>query len=113
MIAPGDTLALNIATTPGDNRQRPFARLSYDTTNGVDGLRIGASGLYSEVWPGDWRRQFADNTKTEAFELRASIAPVQSQRSTLTLTMATGFSNVTERDTIGQIYYDAIRPVSL
>jgi hemolysin activation/secretion protein len=113
MINPGDTLAANLSTTPGDPRQLRFARLSYDTPIGVDGLRIGASGLYSEVWPGDWRRQFADNTKTEAFELRASIVPLQSQKSTLTLTVATGFSNVTERDTFGPIYYDAIRTVSL
>ena len=113
MIAPGDTLALNLSTTPGDPRQLRFARLSYDTPVGVDGLRIGASGLYSEVWPGDWRRLFADNTKTEAFELRASIAPLQSQKQTLTLTMAAGFSNVTERDFFGPIYHDAIRTISL
>lgn len=49
---------------------------------GIDGLRIGASGLYSEVWPGDWRRLIADNTKTAAFELRASIIPLQSQKQT-------------------------------
>ena len=78
-----------------------------------DGLRIGASGLYSEVWPGDWRRLFADNTKTEAFEVRASIAPLQSQKQSLTLTLTAGFSNVSERDYIGPIYYDAIRTISL
>jgi hemolysin activation/secretion protein len=113
MIAPGDTLALNLATTPGDPRQLRFARMSYDTPIGVDGLRIGASGLYSEVWPGDWRRTVADNTKTEAFEVRASIAPLQSQRSSLTLTLAAGFSNVAERDFFGPIYNDAIRTISL
>ena len=113
MIAPGDTLALNLATTPGDPRQLRFARLSYDTPIGVDGLRVGASGLYSEVWPGDWRRLYADNTKTEAFEIRASILPLQSQKSTLTLTLAAGFSNVSERDFFGPIYYDAIRTISV
>jgi hemolysin activation/secretion protein len=113
MITPGDTLALNLSTTPGDPRQLRFARLSYDTPIGVDGLRIGASGLYSEVWPGDWRKQFADNTKTEAFELRASIVPVQSQKSTLTLTLAAGFSSVSERDFFGPIYTDNIRTISL
>ncbi len=113
MIAPGDTLALNLSTTPGDPRQLRFARLSYDTPIGVDGLRIGASGLYSEVWPGDRRRLFADHTRTEAFELRASIAPLQSQKSTLTLTVSTGFSNVAERDVFGPFYYDAIRTVSV
>jgi hemolysin activation/secretion protein len=113
MIAPGDTLALNLATTPGDPRQLRFARLSYDTPVGVDGLRIGASGLYSEVWPGDWRRRFADNTTTEAFEMRASIAPVQLQKQSLTLTMAAGFSNAAESDVFGPIYRDAIRIISL
>jgi hemolysin activation/secretion protein len=113
MIAPGDVLALNLATTPGDPRQLRFARMSYDTPIGVDGLRIGASGLYSEVWPGDWRRLVADNTKTEAFEVRASINPLQSQRSSLTLTFAAGFSNVAERDFFGPIYNDAIRTISL
>ena len=113
LIAPGDTLALNLSTTPGDPRQLRFARMSYDTPIGVDGLRIGASGLYSEVWPGDWRRLVADNTKTEAFEVRASIAPLQSQKSSLTLTLAAGFSNVAERDFFGPIYSDAIRTISL
>ena len=113
MIAPGDTLALNLATTPGDPRQLRFARLSYDTPVGVDGLRVGASGLYSEVWPGDWRRLFADNTKTEAFEVRASIVPLMSQKQSLTLTMAAGFSNVSEQADFGSIYFDAIRTISL
>ena len=113
MIAPGDTLALNLATTPGDPRQLRFARLSYDTPVGVDGLRVGASGLYSEVWPGDWRRLFADNTKTEAFEVRASIVPLMSQKQSLTLTMAAGFSNVSEQAVFGPIYFDAIRTISL
>ena len=113
LIAPGDTLALNLATTPGDPRQLRFARLSYDTPIGVDGLRVGASGLYSEVWPGDWRRLFADNTKTEAFEVRASIAPLMSHKQSLTLTMAAGFSNVSEKASFGPIYFDAIRTISL
>ena len=113
MLTPGDTLALNLSTTPGDPRQLRFARMSYDAPIGVDGLRIGASGLYSEVWPGDWRRLAADNTKTEAFEIRASIQPLQSQQQTLTLTLAAGFSNASERNFFGPIYSDAIRTISL
>lgn len=113
MVTPGDTLALNLSTTPGDPRQLRFARLSYDMPVGIDGLRIGASGLYSEVWPGDWRRLIADNTKTAAFELRASIIPLQSQKQTLTLTLSAGYTDVAERDFWGPIYRDAIRTVSL
>jgi hemolysin activation/secretion protein len=112
-LVPGDTLAVNLSTTPGDVRQLAYGRLSYDVPIGTDGLRIGASGVYSEAWPGDWRHAYNDNTKTETFELRASYSPLQSQRSTLTLTAATSFSNVTEADVIGPIYYDKIRTFNL
>ena len=64
-LAPGDTLVVNLSTTPGDPRQLAFGRLSYEVPVGTDGARIGASGFYSEVWPGDFRRLFNDNTKTE------------------------------------------------
>ena len=112
-MIPGDTLALNLSTTPGDPRQLAFGRLSYDLPVGTDGLRVGASGVYSEVWPGDFRHAFSDNTKTEAFELRGSFAAIQSQRSSLTLTTAMNFSNVSESDVFGPIYNDHIRNLSL
>ena len=112
-LVPGDTLAVNLSTTPGDVRQLAFGRLSYDVPIGTDGLRVGASGVYSEVWPGDWRHAYNDNTKTETFEMRASYSPLQSQRSTLTLTAATSFSNVSESDVFGPIYYDKIRTFNL
>ena len=112
-LTPGDTLAVNLSTTPGDPRQLAFGRLSYDVPIGIDGMRIGASALYSEVRPGDARRLNNDITKTESFEVRASIAPLQSQRSTLTLTAAGAFSNVSETDVFGPFYRDHIRTVSL
>ena len=112
-LAPGDSLALNLSTTPGDPRQLAFARLSYEVPVGTDGARIGASGFYSEVWPGDIRRLFNDNTKTESFEFHGSVVPLQSQRSSLTLTAAMVFTNVTENDVFGPIYSDHIRTLSL
>ena len=112
-MIPGDTLAVNLSTTPGDPRQLAFGRISYDVPVGTDGLRVGASGLYSEVWPGDYRHAFSDNTRTEAFELRGSILPLQSQRATLTLTASTVFSDVSESDVFGPIYNDRIRTVNL
>jgi hemolysin activation/secretion protein len=112
-LRPGDTLALNLSTTPGDPRELAFGRLSYDVPVGTDGIRIGASALYSEVRPGDIRRLYNDNTRTESFEFRSSIVPLQSQKSTLTLTAAAGFSNVSERDVFGPFYNDRIRTVSL
>jgi hemolysin activation/secretion protein len=112
-LLPGDTLALNLSTTPADPRQLGFGRLSYDVPVGTDGVRIGASALYSEVWPGDVRRLYNDNTRTESFEIRGSFLPLQSQASTLTITGAAGFSNASESDVFGPIYQDRVRTVSL
>jgi hemolysin activation/secretion protein len=112
-LIPGDTLVLNLSTTPADPRQLAFGRLSYDVPIGTDGARVGASALYSEAWPGDFRHLYNDNTKTETFEFHGSIVPLQSQKSTLTLTVAAAFSNVTENDVFGPIYADHIRTVSL
>ena len=75
-LAPGDSLVVNLSTMPGDPRQLAFGRLSYEAPVGIDGARIGASGYYSEVRPGDFRRLFNDNIKTEWFEIRGSIVPV-------------------------------------
>jgi hemolysin activation/secretion protein len=112
-MVPGDTFALNLSTTPNDPRELGFGRLLYDVPVGTDGARIGASALYSEVRPGDERRLTGDTTKTEAFELHGSIVPLQSQRTSLTLTVATGFTNVSERDLFGPVYDDHIRTLSL
>ncbi len=112
-LAPGDSFVVNLSTTPGDVRQLAFGRLSYEMPVGTDGARIGASGYYSEVWPGDYRRLYSDNIKTELFEIRGSIVPVQSQKSSLTLTAAAGFTNANEQDVFGPIYADRIRTASL
>jgi hemolysin activation/secretion protein len=112
-LEPGDTLAVNLSTVANDPRELHFGRLSYDAPVGVDGVRLGASVLYGEVRPGDARRVVNDITKTDAFELRASIAPLQSQSSSLTLTAATTFSDVSERDVFGPWYNDHIRTASL
>ena len=112
-LAPGDSLVFNLSTTPGDPRQLAFGRLSYEVPVGTDGARIGASGYYSEVWPGDIRHLYSDNTKTQSFEFHGSIVPLQSQQSGLTLTAGLGFSNVREQDVFGPIYRDHIRTLNL
>jgi hemolysin activation/secretion protein len=112
-LTPGDTLAVNLSTIANDPRELGFARLSYDAPVGVDGVRLGGSLLYSAVRPGDARRLNSDITTTEAVELRASIIPLQSQSSSLTLTAATTFSNVSEHDIYGTWYDDHIRTASL
>jgi hemolysin activation/secretion protein len=113
LLTPGDTLAVNLATIANDPRQLGFGRISYDTPVGTDGVRLGGSALYSEVRPGDYRRLYNDITTTEAFELHASLVPIESQHQTLTLTAAAGFSNVSESDVYGKLYDDHIRTISL
>lgn len=112
-LTPGDSLAVNLSTIANDPRELAFGRLSYEAPVGTDGVHLGASAVYSEVRPGDIRRLYNDWTKTEAFEVRGSLAPLQSRSSALTLTAAAGFSNVSERDVFGPIYNDHIRTVSL
>ena len=116
LIAPGDTLAVNLSTTPGDPRQlalRPDVLRC--ARSAPTALRVGASGLYSEVWPGDCRRpvsrQHQDRSVRAARQHRRRC---RSQRSTLTLTVATGFSATSpSSDMFGPIYNDRIRTVSL
>lgn len=113
MLAPGDSLAVNFSTVPDTPRELSFGRLSYDVPVGTDGLRFGATALHSEVQPGDYRREFNDRTVTNSVELRTSIIPIQRQAESLSLTLATGFSNVSEADNFGKIYDDHIRTVGL
>jgi hemolysin activation/secretion protein len=112
-LLPGDTMAVNLSTTPGDPRELKFGRLSYDVPVGIDGFRIGASALYSDVRPGDDRRLFEDRTTTENFQIHATMVPLQSQRSWLTLTAAFDFSEAREANLFGPIYEDHIRTASL
>jgi hemolysin activation/secretion protein len=116
-LLPGDSLMLNLSTIANDPRELGFGRLSYDVPVGVDGFRIGASALYSDARPGDDRRLTNDTTRTKSVEVHGSIVPVLSQQQTLTLTVAAGFTNVSEKDIFspmfGPIYSDRIRTVSL
>ena len=109
----GDSLAVNFSTVPDATRELRFGRLLYDTPVGVNGARVGATASYSETWPGDDRRQLATNIKSNSFELRASIDPVQTRKSTLRLTVAANYNDISERDMLGTIYRDHVRTVDL
>ena len=112
-LLPGDSLVVNLATTPGDPRELAFGRLSYDVPVGTDGVRIGASALYSDARPGDFRRLFGDSTTTQSFEIRSSIVPLQSHHSSLTLTAAFDYINASENTIFGPVYNDHIRTIGL
>jgi len=109
----GDSLGLNLSTVPNDPRELRFGRTSYDLPVGLSGVRLGASALYANVWPGDSRKNLDDHTATETYEARASIDPVLSRKSALRLTAALGYSDVSERTSLGTVYNDHIRTVGL
>jgi len=110
---PGDSLGFSASTTPVSVREFGFGRLWYDTPVGTDGVRLGASALYSNVAPSDIRSQVNTHTITETYEAKASYAPLESRASTLLLTGSLGFSESWERDVFGMTYKDHLRMVSL
>jgi hemolysin activation/secretion protein len=109
----GDTLAANVSTVPSNRAELALGRLTYDAPVGIDGARVGASVLHSDVRPGDDRRQFDTRTLTDSFELRGSIVPVKARQHALTLTATAGLSEVRSTDIFGLIYHDRIRTVGL
>jgi hemolysin activation/secretion protein len=109
----GDKLGLNLATNPVTPPEIRFGRLSYDAPLGIDGLRLGAAASYSEVWPSDERKQTNTRIQTETYELRGTIVPLLSRTSSLRLSATAGFSDVSERTSLGTNYSDHIRTVGL
>jgi hemolysin activation/secretion protein len=112
-LAPGDTFAVNLSTVPNTPKELRFGRLSYDVPIGVDGIKIGGSASHSEIWPGDSRRQIATQTVSESYELRGSITPLQTRKTSLTFTAAANLSDPYEKTLFGYNYQDHIRTVSL
>lgn len=97
-LLPGDSFVLNLSSIANDPRELGFGRLGYEAPIGIDGLRLGASALYSQARPGDNRRLTSDATTTQSVEIHGSIVPLLSQHESMTLTVAAAFSNVSERD---------------
>lgn len=112
-ILPGDILAVNLSTVPDHVRELQFGRLSYDAPIGNNGVRVGASALYSDVWPGDARRLLNTHTLMETYEFHGTFVPLETRRSALWLTASIGFSDAAERDLLGVDYRDHLRTLSL
>jgi hemolysin activation/secretion protein len=108
-----DSLNLSASSTPNSPREFEFARFSYDLPVGDDGARLGANMLYSNVAPGDIRQLTNMHTITETYEVKGSIVPLESRKSSLVLTGALGYSDSWEKDLLGVIYRDHIPTVSL
>jgi hemolysin activation/secretion protein len=111
-FVPGDGLAMTASTVPEHPDELAFGRAIYDAPVGPNGLRIGATGWYSSIWPGDYRRQWNTQTDSSAIEIRSSIIPIESQKSSLRLTVAAGAGSFTEKNEFGRIYSDQTRTVT-
>ena len=102
------------------SRPRPTIRASLRSAgcpttprSAIDGMRIGASGLYSEVGLAT-TGACNDNTTTEGLRApRQHRSACSRNASSLTLTRPSDFSNVSESDMFGPIYNDHIRTISL
>lgn len=107
----GDMLGLNLSTIPADPGELGYSRLAYEAPVGTNGARLGATAAYGDVWPGDERRQFGIHTRTDTFEVKGSIVPLETRKASLVLSATGSFSDSTERDFLGAIYNDHIRTV--
>lgn len=112
-IAPGDTLAVNLSTVPDTPKELRFGRMSYDIPIGTDGIRIGGSASYSEVWPGDERRTVETRTIYRGYDLRGSFTPLETRKSALTFAVVASLSDPYEKTTLGYNYIDHVRTISL
>ena len=104
VFVPGDTLALNGASTLGSWRELGFASLAYDAPIGTDSFRLGAAVSHGEVRPGDERRWTRTRSEFDTLEVRAWYAPWVSPSHTLWLGGGLGTSGIRERDRAGTIY---------
>ena len=112
-IAPGDSLAVNLSTVPDSTKELKYGRVSYDIPVGIDGAKLGGSFSRSEVWPGDIRQMFDDHTINRGYELRGSIAPLQTRKATLTLSVTGNWNDPYEKTSLGYLYEDHTRQVSV
>jgi hemolysin activation/secretion protein len=110
---PGDTLNINASTTPASMREFRYGQISYSAPVGTDGVRLGYNVLYSNVAPGDARQEVNDHTETVTYEAKGSFVPWEARKSSLWLTGIFGYSDSSERDSLGTIYKDHLRYVSL
>ncbi len=111
-LVAGDTLGVNVSTVPDGFQDLRYGRVAYDTPIGRDGARLGASGSFGEVRPDDEQSLVNTVTRSQAFELRGSIIPLQSRERSLTLAAAFAFSEETGENVSGVTYKDRVRTVS-
>jgi hemolysin activation/secretion protein len=109
----GETLAINLATTPNDLREFRFGGAVLDLPVGPDGSRIGLTASYSDIWPDDYRRPLRGHIETEYYALSGTVVSFRSRESSLWLTAVAALRNADETSSAGAVYQDRIRFIGL
>ncbi len=104
----GDVLSLNLGTVPDAVRDLRYGRVGYDVPI-IDGVRIGASALQSEVMPDDERRLTDTRVLTRAYEFHVSAIALASRKNWLSLGAAVGVVNSSQTETTKPDYNDRVR----
>ncbi len=108
-FVPGDSVGVNLSTTPNAPIELGFGRLFYNAPVGNDGARIGVIGSYGEQRPGDERSAIDTVDRSGTFDVRGSIVPLRSREQTLWLSAAAGIGEFYEDTIFGPSYRDHIR----
>lgn len=111
-LTAGDALTVSASAAPQHPTELLYGLVAYDAPVGTSGVRLGVSAWHSSVWPGDQRREFGTKSESSVVEARASVAPWQSQLSSLRLTGAIAAGEFVEKDDFGLTYRDQVRTVS-
>jgi hemolysin activation/secretion protein len=105
----GETLTVNLSTSPGDWRELRFAGLLFDVPLGADGARVGLNASHSDLRPGDERRALHGRISTDSYAVSATFAALRSQGASLWLSAIAAFRDEEESNALGRVYQDRIR----
>lgn len=109
----GETLVVNLATTPDVTSELRFGGIVLDVPIGSHGARFGLTASYSDIRPDDERRASHGRIQTEYYALSGTIVSFRARDASLWLTALAGMRNADETSSLGTIYSDRIRFMGL
>jgi hemolysin activation/secretion protein len=109
----GETLIVNLATTPDTARELRFGGVVLDVPIGSNGTRLGLTASYSDIWPDDFRRRLRERIETEYYAISGTVVSFRTRESSLWLSALAAMRNADETSALGAIYHDRIRYLGL
>ena len=109
----GETLGINLSTTPDALRELRFAGVALDVPIGSQGARLGLTASYSDIWPDDERRAAHGRIQTEYYALSGTFVSFRARDFSLWLTGLAGIRNADETNSLGTVYQDRIRFIGM